>query len=114
MHAVAFRPLKDVTEPIRSLDIPMVEEFGQAGQQDGAGGRFRSDAHNQIQDRTGNHTIGENLKRMLVKAGDDFDALRTVVKLMEPPPKKGRFVPPTMPPIVNKRDDEIPDERAAD
>jgi len=44
---------------------------------------------------------------MLVERRDDLDALRTVVYLVEHQPKPIHAMPPTMPPIENKRGDEV-------
>jgi hypothetical protein len=46
---------------------------------------------------------------MLVKAGQDFEAARGVMDLVEGAPEKLRFVPTAMPPIKNKRGKDVND-----
>src|SRR5262249_43942063 len=44
---------------------------------------------------------------MLVEGGDDLDPLRAMVELVEPAPQKIDLMPPAVPPIVNKADDQV-------
>src|SRR5215831_1763410 len=52
MYAVAFRALKEISEPTRSLHVPVINQFGQATQDDGAGRGTRFDAYPEIQNET--------------------------------------------------------------
>ena len=72
MYAVAFGPLKYVSEPTRSFDIPVINEFGQAAEHDCTRGRHRFNANTKVQNDAHDQTIEQNFKRMFVKARDDF------------------------------------------
>src|SRR5690348_4484543 len=50
---------------------------------------------------------------MLVKAGDDLDALRTVMHLMEAAPEESRLVAPAVPPVIEERDGQVAGDGAA-
>ena len=104
VDAVALRPLKEKTEPIRSAHVPVIDEFGEAAQEDCPGGSRRSEPNEQVKDGAGQSTVGENFKRMLVKTGDHFNALRAVVHLMEPTPQEIALMTPAMPPVEEESD----------
>src|SRR5262245_5050208 len=50
---------------------------------------------------------------MLVETCDNLDALRTVMQLMHPTPEKIHFMPPAMPPVVEKSQHQVTDESAS-
>src|SRR5262249_35479899 len=101
MDAVALRTLKDKTQPVRRRHIPVVKQLGQASEEHGQRRSFRLETDQQIYDGAGEHAVGQNLDGMLVKAGDYFDALRTMVYLVQPAPQEVDLVPPAVPPVVN-------------
>src|SRR6516225_10350532 len=110
VYAVALRSLKDVSEPAGSFYIPVIDEFGQAAEHDGACSRLRFSAYTKVQNTAHDQAIEQNFQRMLVETGDDFQALRTMVNLMNPPPKEWRSVAPAVPPVKDKGSCEISEQ----
>lgn len=49
---------------------------------------------------------------MLVEGGDDLEPLRAVVDLVEATPQKVVFMTPAVPPVKDKRGDEVGDQTA--
>src|SRR5262249_39822874 len=99
MHAMALGTLHDEAEPVRRRHGPVVDQLGDAGERDGERRRLRAEPEAEIEDGARQHRVHENLERVLVEAGDDLDALRAVVYLMEPAPQEVDLVPPAMPPV---------------
>ena len=57
MYAVALRTLKEISEPIRSFHVPVINEFCQAAQDDGTSRRTRFNAYPKIQKDAHEHTV---------------------------------------------------------
>src|SRR5947209_13267465 len=47
---------------------------------------------------------------MLIKAGDDLDALWAVMNLVQPAPETIDFVTPAVPPVVDEGDHQVTDD----
>lgn len=76
MHAVGFGALEDGAEPVGSANVPMVEVFCDGGEDGVERGGFDGDAENEVGQGGGDGRIDRDFHRVLVEAGEHFDAPR--------------------------------------
>lgn len=111
MNAVGLGTLDEVADPARGADVPMVKIFRDGGESGVEGAGDRIAAENEIDQGGADEGVDENFQRVLVEAGEEFDAGGAVMELVAEPPEEGGFVADAVPPVVNKGGDEIGDQR---
>src|SRR5690554_4168850 len=67
VDTMAFGALNEVADPVRSLDVPVVEELGQRAEEHGIGSSLRTHTDHEVDDDTREYGVGKNLQRMLVE-----------------------------------------------
>jgi hypothetical protein len=113
VHEVRLGALDEVAHPVWRLHVPVEEQLQQPGQQERECGRRRVEAHHQIEDEQGAEAVDEGLHRVLVEGGEQLDALRAVVELVEPAPEEVALVAQPVPPVVDEGDHQVAHDRAA-
>src|SRR5262249_15580560 len=107
MHTVALGALDQEAEPARRTEVPVVEQLRNPGQKNRSAGARCVQAEQDIDDSRREHAVEEDLRRVLVEGSQDFDARWTVMDLVQRTPEERDLVPRAVPPVVDKRDDEI-------
>lgn len=111
MDAMRLRPLEEIAEPARRLDVPMIKEFAQGDEQRVIAGRFDAASEQRKDDQAAEERVDPDLDWMLVETRQDFEATCGVMDLMQGAPEELRFVPVPMPPVINKGGEDINDQR---
>src|SRR5215469_9319933 len=99
MDKVAFWPLKDKPQPVRSPDVPVVAELPNAAEDHGTRARRGTEPDQQVDDHAREQAVDHDFQRILIKGRQSFEPLSAVMNLMQPSPQKIRSMPPQMPPV---------------
>lgn len=110
VDAVALWPLEKEAQPVRGANVPVVNEFCEAAEENGSSRGSRPQANDQVENRARECAIRENFKGVFVKTGDHFNALEAVMDLVEPASEEIALVAPAMPPVEEKSDGEIAED----
>src|SRR5688572_14030889 len=100
VNAVALRPLEEKAEPSWRRDVPVIHELAEAAQGHGSRGGLGPKSDKPENDGAGEKAVYHDFRRVLVEAGDDLDALRAVMHLVEGAPEERRLMPPAVPPVI--------------
>src|SRR6266550_5461525 len=98
MNAMHFRTLEDIPNPLRRLDVRVIEKLSDRRAERINRPALQTQSQDRIDQHAPNEGIDDHLQRMLVKRRDDLNTLRTMVYLVEHQPKPIHPVPPSMPP----------------
>ena len=74
MDAMRLRPLEEIAEPARRLDVPMIKEFAQRDEQRVIAGRFDAASEQRKDDQAAEKRVDPDLDGMLVETRQDFEA----------------------------------------
>ena len=90
----------------------MIKIFGDGGEDRVNAGRANVATEQRINQNAADQSVQKNLKRMLIKAGDDFDSSGRVMQLVAETPEKSRFMSKSVPPVIDEGGDEVRDRRS--
>ena len=105
MDSMHLRPLEDIADPVRSLNISVIEELADGGKKRVNGGGFWRETKKAIHQQATQDRVDRHFDGMLVKRSEHFDATRTVMNLVKDQPEPLDMAD-AMPPIKDERADE--------
>ena len=112
MDAMHLGALEEEPDPARRPDIGVIEELAQRSAQRVDRTCLKRQAEEGVDKQTADDRVDDHFARVLVEGGNDFKPLRAVVDLVEAAPQKVVFMAPAVPPIEDKRGDEVGDQAA--
>ena len=112
MDAMHLGALEDEPDPARRLDVRVIEELAECRAQRVDRTCFKRQAEEGVHEQTADDRIDDHFARALVEGGNDLEPPRAVVDLVEAAPQKVVFMTPAVPPVEDKRGDEVSDQAA--
>ena len=74
VDAVTLGTLQEPADPPGRPDVPVIEEFGQSGQQHDAGDDRGFETQQEIEQRAGQETVENQFHRVLVEGGQNLQS----------------------------------------
>ena len=102
MNAMRFRSLKDKSEPLRRIDVPVIKKFPNRDQNRVVGGCIHTYSKQGEKDQAAKERIDPDLDGVFVEAGNNFEPTSGMMNLVKRSPEKLRLVSVAMPPVINK------------